>query len=161
MVPEGNNPDEACWTREGGAQRPPKWRAIHGRRRRNPLTRAVSAFLYLFIPESVREMRESLGKNSKKQQCVKKSRLVVSRTDLKPKLLNSRYQFCSEATCTNVFPGSAWECRSGRPEFRQILGRDQVTHDTERRRRHSHAEHGNEIKSFYVFGLVLAQRYRA
>ncbi len=51
------------------------------------------------------------------------------------------------------FPRSAWECRPGRSASRRFPGRELGPDDAERRRRHSHAERGNEINPFAVFSL--------
>jgi hypothetical protein len=58
-----------------------------------------------------------------------------------------------ETICTSLFPRSSWEHPVGRSASPRIPDHDADHHDVERRRRHSHAERGNEINSLTAFRL--------
>jgi len=59
---------------------------------------------------------------------------------------------------TSLFPRSAWEHTFGTLRVRTIPRLGIGHNDAERRRRHSHAERGNEITTILTWTLVVAAR---
>ena len=66
--------------------------------------------------------------------------------DLRPNTVELAITHQHEGNCVSSFPRSAWECLPGRSASRPFPGRNAGQDDAERRRRHSHAERGNEIQ---------------